>query len=212
LWGGTGLVLTTAKYYTPTGRSIQRNYANVSFYDYYLNRSEDQSAGATVQQGDGLRTDLGRTVYGGGGIAPDVEIKAPPLSSRLFYGIFDFVRQLVAGQMQGLREYRVAECQYKTRVSAEDINHYPITDELLAAFRQYISNKPQFNVPEERIEPNLNYISAQMRREIITAAYGPEAGDQVYLSDDVQFKKALESLDRARVLAENATRARGERQ
>ena len=211
LWGGTGLVLTTAKYYTPTGRSIQRNYANVSFYDYYLNRSEDQSAAANLQQGDALRTDLGRTVYGGGGIAPDVAIKATPLSSRLFYGIFDFVRQLVAGQMQGLRAYRIAECQYKTKVSPEDINHYPVTDELLAAFRQYISNKPQFNVPEERIEANLNYIRAQMRREIITAAYGPEAGDQVFLSDDVQFKKALESLDRARVLAENATRARGDR-
>ena len=51
-----------------------------------------------------------------------------------------------------------------------------------------------------------------MRREIITAAYGPEAGDQVYLTDDVQFKKAFESLDRARVLAENANRVRAERQ
>ena len=212
LWGGTGLVLTTAKYYTPTGRSIQRSYANVSFYDYYLNRSEDQNVPGSPQHGDALRTDLGRTVYGGGGITPDVEIKAPPLSSRLFYGIFDFVRQLVAGQMQGLRAYRIAECQYKTKVSPEDINRLPVTDELLAAFRQYISNRPQFNVSEERIDANENYIRAQMRREIITAAYGPEAGDQVYLSDDVQIRKALESLDRARVLAENASRQRGQRQ
>ena len=212
LWGGTGLVLTTAKYYTPTGRSIQRNYSNVSFYDYYLNRSEDHHTANNAQHGDGLRTDLGRTVYGGGGITPDVEIKAPPVSSRLFYGVFDFVRQLVSGQMPGLREYRIAECQYKNKVSAEDINRYPVTDDLLAAFRQYISNKPQFNATEERINENLNYIRAQMRRELMTAAYGPEAGDQVYLSDDVQFRKAFESLDRARVLADNARRARGDRQ
>ncbi|HSQ20894.1 MAG TPA: S41 family peptidase [Blastocatellia bacterium] len=212
LWGGTGLVLTTAKYYTPTGRSIQRSYANVSFYDYYLNRGEDQNVPGSPQHGDALRTDLGRTVYGGGGITPDVEIKAPPLSSRLFYGIFDFVRQVVAGQMQGLRAYRIAECQYKTKVSPEDINRFPVTDELLAAFRQYISNRPQFNVSEERMDANENYIRTQMRREIMTAAYGPEAGDQVYLSDDVQIRKALESLDRARVLAENASRQRGERQ
>jgi carboxyl-terminal processing protease len=198
LWGGTGLVLTTAKYYTPTGRSIQRNYSNVSFYDYYLNRSDDHRPANNVPHGDALRTDLGRTVYGGGGITPDVELKAPPLSGRLFYGIFDFVRQLVAGQMPGLREYRNDECQYKTKVSQEDINRYPVTDDLLAAFRQYISNKPQFNTSEERIDANLNYIRAQMRREIMTAAYGPEAGDQVYLSDDVQFRKAFESLDRAR--------------
>ncbi|HSB10944.1 MAG TPA: S41 family peptidase [Blastocatellia bacterium] len=212
LWGGTGLVLTTAKYYTPTGRSIQRNYANVSFYDYYLNRAEDQTAAANGQHGDALRTDLGRAVYGGGGITPDVEVKAPPISSRLFYGVFDFVRQLVAGQIQGMREYRIAECQYRSKVSPEDLNRYPITEELVAAFRQHLSSKPQFNLTEERINAHLPYIRAQMRREIITAAYGPEAGDQVYLSDDVQFRKALESLDRARVLAENASRARGERQ
>jgi carboxyl-terminal processing protease len=205
-------VLTTAKYYTPTGRSIQRSYANVSFYDYYLNRSDDPAAANNARHGDALRTDLGRTVYGGGGITPDVEIKAPPLPGRLFYGVFDFVRQLVAGQMGGLREYRIAECQYKTRISPEEISRYPITDELLAAFRQYISNKPQFNVSEERISANLNYIRTQMLREIITAAYGPEAGDQVNLADDVQFRKAFESLDRARVLAENASRARGDRQ
>jgi carboxyl-terminal processing protease len=212
LWGGTGLVLTTAKYYTPTGRSIQRSYANVSFYDYYLNRSEDRAATTNGQHGDARRTDLGREVYGGGGITPDVEIKAPPVSSRLFYGIFDFVRQLVAGQIQGMREYRIAECQYKTKLSPEDLNRYPITDELLAAFRLHLSTRPQFNLPEEKINAHLNYIRAQMRREIITAAYGPEAGDQVYLSDDAQFRKAFESLDRARVLAENATRARAERQ
>jgi carboxyl-terminal processing protease len=205
-------VLTTAKYYTPTGRSIQRNYANVSFYDYYLNRSEEQSVAGNSRRGDALRTDLGRTVYGGGGITPDVEVKAPPLSSRLFYGIFDFVRQLVGGQVTGLRDYKVVECQYKAKVSPEDMNRYPVSDELLAAFRQYISSKPQFNISEERINTNLNYIRSQMRREITTAAYGPEAGDQVYLSDDVQFRKAFEALDRARVLAENASRVRGERQ
>jgi len=212
LWGGTGLVLTTAKYYTPTGRSIQRSYANVSFYDYYLNRNEDQSPTANGQHGDALRTDLGRPVYGGGGITPDVEVKAPPISTRLYYGIFDFVRQLVAGQLQGLRAYRISECQYKTRITPEDINRFPVTDELLAAYRQYISNKPQFNLSEERLNASVNYIRSQMRREIITAAYGPEAGDQVYLADDLQFRKAIESLDRARVLAENASRHRGSRQ
>ena len=211
LWGGAGLVLTTAKYYTPKGRSLQRNYSKVSFYDYYLKRGEIEPAGAGYH-GDAFATDLGRTVYGGGGITPDVEVKAQPLSSRLFYGIFDFVRLLVAGQIQGLREYKIPECQYKTKVSAEEINRYPITEELTAAFRQYISNKPQFNVSEDRLNSNLNYIHAQMRREITTAAYGPEAGDQVYLSEDAQFRKAFESLDRARVLADNAKRARGDRQ
>ena len=51
-----------------------------------------------------------------------------------------------------------------------------------------------------------------MRRELITAAYGPEAGEQAYLPDDAQFRKAIESLDQARMLADNASRARGDRQ
>jgi carboxyl-terminal processing protease len=211
LWGGTGLVLTTARYYTPSGRSIQRNYANVSFYDYYLNRRPSEQAG-TASQGGAFYTDLGGAVFGGGGIAPDVEVKIAPPSTRLFYGIFDFVRNLAAGQIQGMRDYRITECQYKTRVSSEEVDRYPITDELLAVFRQHISNKPQFDLSEERFNANLTYIRAQMRREIITAAYGPEAGDQVYLSDDLQYRKALESLDRARVLAENAKRAHSDRQ
>jgi carboxyl-terminal processing protease len=214
LWGGTGLVLTTAKYYTPKGRSVQRNYSNVSFYDYYLNRSEAEQTTAT-SHGDAFTTDLGRTVYGGGGITPDIEVKSADLGrirGRLFYGIFDFVRQLVAGQIQGWRDYRIAETQNKTKITAEEINRYPISDELLASFRQYIAGKPQFNLADERLTANLGYIRTQMRREIITAAYGPEAGEQAYLPDDAQFRKAIESLDQARMLADNASRARGDRQ
>jgi carboxyl-terminal processing protease len=214
IWGGTGLVLTTAKYYTPTGRSIQRDYSKISFYDYYLNRTEAEQT-ALTQRGDGLRTDLGRTVYGGGGITPDVEVKSPEtgaVRARLFNGTFDFVRQLVAGQVTGMHEYRIGETQYKTKLSPEDINRYPITDELIAAFRSYIATRPQFNVPDNQFNSQLEYTRSQMRREIINAAYGPDAGDQVYLPDDIQFRKAIESLDQARMLADNARRARDERQ
>ncbi|MGA9773645.1 MAG: S41 family peptidase [Blastocatellia bacterium] len=214
IWGGTGLVLTTAKYYTPTGRSIQRDYSKISFYDYYLNRTEAEQS-AITQRGDGLRTDLGRTVYGGGGITPDVEVKSPEINavrSRLFYGTFEFVRQLVAGQITGLREYRIGDAQYKTRLLPEDINRFPVTDELIAALRLYIAAKPQFNVSDSQFNAHLEYTRSLARREIINAAYGPEAGDQVYLPDDIQFHKAVESLEQARMLAENARRARDERQ
>ena len=214
LWGGTGLVLTTAKYYTPKGRSVQRNYSNVSFYDYYLNRHEGEQTAATAH-GDVFMTDLGRTVYGGGGITPDIEVKSPETGQargRLFYGIFDFVRQLVAGQIQGQREYRIAETQYRTKITPDETNRYQVTDELVAAFRQYVADKPQFGLSEERFNANLAYVRTQMRREIITAAYGPDAGEQAYLPDDAQFRKAIESLDQARMLADNASRARGDRQ
>jgi len=60
-----GLALTTAHYYTPSGRLIQRDYSNISFLDYYYNRKGD-----TKNMQDVKMTDSGRTVYGGGGITP----------------------------------------------------------------------------------------------------------------------------------------------
>src|SRR5580658_8215660 len=74
----TGLALTTAKYYTPSGRLIQRDYNGVSLYDYYYERDADNS---TANREVKL-TDSGRTVYGGGGIKPDIDI--PPVKSNRF--------------------------------------------------------------------------------------------------------------------------------
>jgi carboxyl-terminal processing protease len=212
LWGGTGLVMTTAKYYTPSGRSIQRNYSDVSFYDYYLNRSGIGRQPQNTPQGDAYKTDLGREVFGGGGITPDIPVKPAPFRGRLFYGAFDFVRQLVAGLIPAHRDYRITETLTRNKVTADDVDRYPVTEELVASFKQYLAAKPQFNIGEEQFAENGAYIVTLLRREIITAAYGAEAGDQVYLPDDPQFRRAVESLDKARVLAENAARARGDRQ
>ncbi|MDQ6705570.1 MAG: S41 family peptidase, partial [Acidobacteriota bacterium] len=69
----TGLALTTAKYYTPSGRLIQRDYSNLSFFDYYQNKTELKNPQ------DVKMTDSGRTVYGGGGITPDERYVSPRL-------------------------------------------------------------------------------------------------------------------------------------
>jgi len=81
----TGLALTTYHYYPPSGRLIQRNYDNVSLYDYYYVRDQ----GTTPKDKSNLEvklTDSGRTVYGGGDITPDEKIeqtKATPFQSTL---------------------------------------------------------------------------------------------------------------------------------
>src|SRR4051812_10906137 len=92
----TGLALTTAKYYTPSGRLIQRDYSNVSLYDYYFNRDNDENN----TNHEVKLTDSGRTVYGGGGITPDVKI--PPVKSNRFedsllqhYAFFNFAKRYV---------------------------------------------------------------------------------------------------------------------
>jgi carboxyl-terminal processing protease len=68
----TGLALTTAKYYTPSGRLIQRDYSSVSFFDYYYRKNTEARNEADVKT-----TDSGRTVYGGGGISPDEKFVVP---------------------------------------------------------------------------------------------------------------------------------------
>src|SRR5207253_3728477 len=77
---GAGLALTTAKYYTPSGRNIQRDYT--SFYDYYV--ADDTDGSSTNEQPlkdrQQFKTDTGRIVYGGGGITPDVFVKPAQLS------------------------------------------------------------------------------------------------------------------------------------
>src|SRR5207247_11390165 len=62
----TGLALTTAKYFTPSNRLIQRDYSHISFFDYYNHKDLDSK-----NLLDAKMTDGGRTVYGGRGISPD---------------------------------------------------------------------------------------------------------------------------------------------
>lgn len=68
----SGLALTTAKYYTPSGRLIQRDYSHTSFFDYYYKSNTEARNMQDVKM-----TDSGRTVYGGGGISPDQKYVAP---------------------------------------------------------------------------------------------------------------------------------------
>ena len=77
---GAGLALTTAKYYTPSGRLIQRDYT--SYFDYYTHADagSPEMNGKPVKDDEIFHTDLGRKVYGGGGITPDVVIKEQELS------------------------------------------------------------------------------------------------------------------------------------
>jgi carboxyl-terminal processing protease len=207
----TGLTLTTQKYYTPTGRSIQRDYSKVSFYDYYFHRDGSGDDGATPQ-GESMLTDSGRRVYGGGGITPDIKV-APPeatvVRARLFNGAFEFARQLVAGQIEGLREYKIDDVEYNHKLRGDE---YKITDKVVEAFRAFVAAHPHdpFVVTDAQISANIDYVRNRLHEEVVTAAYGAEAGNQIYILNDNLTLRALDALPQARELAENA-RALGDR-
>jgi len=67
----TGLALTTARYYTPSGRLIQRDYKSISLYEYHYERKVPEHP-TEIRQ-----TDSGRQVTGGGGITPDIIVPSP---------------------------------------------------------------------------------------------------------------------------------------
>src|SRR5438552_1674325 len=78
---GAGLARTTSKYFTPSGRNLQRDYS--SFYDYYV-ADEGDASGSTetpLKDRKQFKTDTGRLVYGGGGITPDVFVKPSQLTT-----------------------------------------------------------------------------------------------------------------------------------
>ena len=99
---GAGLTLTSAKYYTPSGRLIQRDYSDNSFYDYYTHGGSkrlDQKPDDTKPAGPEKKTDTGRTVYGGGGIAPDESVKPRTFTEDSFSvckgrGLFNFTKYI----------------------------------------------------------------------------------------------------------------------
>src|SRR5687767_13655513 len=75
---GAGLTLTSAKYFTPSGRLIQRDYSNGGFYDYYTHGGigrDNQKEQSGKPAGSEKKTDTGRAVYEGGGIAPDEAVR-----------------------------------------------------------------------------------------------------------------------------------------
>ena len=187
----TGLALTTAKYYTPSGRLIQREYEGKSLYDYYFNRGGDNNNNAKEVK----VTDSGRTVYGGGGITPDEKIPTPKLTkfqTTLFqkYAFFNFAKQYAANK-------HIAK-------------NWEVNDEAMSDFRKFLDAQ---NVPftEAELAENNEWLRAQIKSEVFISEFGQEEGTRVRAETDPQVVKALEFLPKAKELAENAHRTIAER-
>ncbi len=201
---GTGLTLTTARYYTPFGRSLQRDYSSGSIYDYYTHNAEKPEKSAEPKpQGSPVETANGRVLYGGRGIEPDVKAEAlnfNQLRLRLNESAFFFTRQLVSGKINGLESYKV-ERQKNTETLAP--NEFEINDKLFDAFRDFTTKDSKNGLTAENINSQIDYAKTRLREELATANYSTEAGSQVLLEKDPQVLKAIEVLPDAKKLAEN---------
>jgi carboxyl-terminal processing protease len=208
---GAGLTLTSAKYYTPSGRLIQRDYSDNSLYDYYTHGGSkrlDQKPGDSKPAGPERKTDTGRTVYGGGGIAPDESVKPRIITGsqrRLLSPLFAFTREVVNDRVPGLAGYRVSgNINFNHELQPND---FSVSEPLFKAFKDFVASNPNFKTLAPLVDHNRSFIELQLRFNIVTAAYGRVMADRVLITtDDQQVAKAVDVLPRARDLAMSATK------
>ncbi len=209
---GTGLTLTTARYYTPFGRSLQRDYSSGSIYDYYTHGEDQPGVSADVKPkpaGSPVTAANGRILYGGRGIEPDVVIppQTPaPARGRIGEAAFFFVRQLVAGKVAGLENFKVDKQNFKQTLTS---NEFGINDRVFEAFRSFAAAVKENGLTAENINGQTAYAKMRLREEIATANYSTEAGVQVLLESDPQILKAIESMAQAAKLVDTAGITRG---
>ena len=201
---GTGMTLTTARYYTPFGRSLQRDYSSGSIYEYYTHSNGEDSDNPTDAKpkpaGSPVTTAGGRVLYGGRGIEPDIKAPAQkftPLLGRINEASFFFVRQLFAGQIKGFEGYKRDKQSFTPTIEPGDLQ---VNDKLLEAFRAFTIADKANGLTAENINSQLDYAKSRIREELATANYSTEAGSQVLLEVDPQLQKAVEALTEARKL------------
>jgi carboxyl-terminal processing protease len=176
----TGLTLTAARYYTPSGRSIQRDYDHIGRYDYF---SHNGQAAAIDKPYFESKTVTGRRMLGGDGIVPDDTITSADLTNRqsvLLDPIFFFATDLVNGRISGLNA---------------DASDAAIFD----AFSAYAVGH-RTSVLAER-----EFVTLQIRHQIATARLGTVPARRVLIAADPQVAAALSSLPRAAQLFRTAS-------
>lgn len=180
----TGLALTTAHYYTPSGRLIQREYSNISLYDYYYRPTK------TATPRDQVRlTDGGREVYGGGGITPDIRFEdaklTPPQETLIQRGaFFNFGKYYLGVHRTIPRDFQV-------------------TDSVLDEFKSFLK-KESIALTEQELKDNADFVKNRIRLQLVAAIYGETEADRISIENDPLVLKAIDDLPQAKALQSNA--------
>jgi carboxyl-terminal processing protease len=180
----SGLALTTARYYTPSGRLIQRDYRDVSLYDYYYHPQTNPSEHNEVRLTDG-----GREVYGGGGIDPDIVVPEPKMTP---------VQEMLVRHDAFLNFGKSYLAVHKTIP-----RDFQTTDAVLEEFKQFL-NREKIELSDQELQDNLDFIKKRIRLQLVAVIYGEADASQLSVENDYLVQKALEELPQARELLANA--------
>jgi len=201
----SGLTLTTARYYTPSGRSIQRDYEHTNLYDYYTHKADSAVNNPTLKA---AKTLTGRTIFGGNGITPDEKEKSPELSRLeldLLDPIFMFSREIVGGRVRNFENYHITmPIKFGQRIRS---GSFPVSDSMIASFIDFVK-KNDFEISPGELEKEKPFIAERLKYFLATANFGITAAEQILVESDSQISKAIISLPRAQQLAQAAQKAR----
>ena len=189
----SGLALTTYHYYTPSGRLIQRNYAGVSLYDYYNHAGSGPSPDSSSREVK--LTDSGRTVYGGGGIAPDEKIESPTTNR--------FQDELVYKDVF----FHFAPVYVATHTVDKN---FQVDDAVLSEFKKYLTSQ-DVDWTEADINGVSDWVKAQIKRDIYTIQFGQLTGLRVIAEWDPTVQKALTFMPEAQALENNVHKVLAEK-
>ncbi|MFZ0593815.1 MAG: S41 family peptidase [Bryobacteraceae bacterium] len=174
----TGLALTTQHYYTPSGRLIQRDYSKMSFLDYYYGRHTDNKDSTDVKQ-----TDLGRVVYGGGGITPDEHFDTP--KSNVF-------------QLGVLRKnaFFTFTARYFGGKEAKLPKGWAPSEEVMNDFHDYLM-KQGVQFTEADWTANHEWLRNRLQQEMYITAFSLDESKELQVTEDPEVQKAIQALPKA---------------
>jgi carboxyl-terminal processing protease len=185
----TGLALTTARYYTPSGRLIQRDYKSISLYEYHYERKVPEHPTEV------RLTDSGRQVTGGGGITPDIVVTTPKLDhfqENLFRADVFYPYE---GGVGGFTRFYMGNKPVVTR-------EFEANDDVMKSFREYLA-KHNVRYTEPDMSENMDWVKRKIRQEVLVSNFGMQEGFKVQLEADPQVQKAVEAIPQARALYQN---------
>ncbi len=171
------LALTTAKYYTASGRCIQRDYSH-SFADYFNpNEKELEKEEASLPT---FKTKTGRIVRGGGGITPDKEVNMGTLDSFLVNLRF---------RTSAFFRFAVDYTNHHKKIPRD----FQADRKVMNAFKSFLKEK-KISYTKKDFKKDHSYIKTTIEQEILSIKYGLEAGARRFLNIDEQFKVAVSSF------------------
>jgi len=176
---GTGLALTTALYYIPSGRSIQKSF------DRQRDTQEDFALGATAahpNERKDFKTDSGRSVPGGGGVVPD--IPAFPVEMNPLRGALEGSGAFTTFASEYIRDHKITP-------------DWEVSPQLIDQFQVWLA--------DHRIQPNLaewsanrEYVESRLKTEIFNLTLGVDKGYEVEARIDPPIQRAIEAIAKTR--------------